>query len=147
MRNSPVWTGVETLALALIFAPEPFTTPIGILLLAYARKKRKEEQQETRKRARPRYSFSDFYHYRVSMVRNSAIAYHISPARPGQLPFARSTISKLYESRREWEYYYRTLNGRSRVDLARSHPTHPAGFLKTPFLRYQTMLPARRPSP
>ncbi len=146
-NNAPIWAGVETLALALIFAPEPFTTPIGLGLLAYARKKRKEEQQAVKTRYRPRYSFSDFYHYRVGMVRGSAIAYHVSPVRQGQLPLARSTISKLYESRREWEYYRSTLNARGRLNLTRPHVLQPAGLLKTPFLRYQITLPARRYAP
>lgn len=148
MSNAPIWTGLESVALALVFAPEPFTTFLGVGLLAYARKKRAEEQQAARSRPLRRHSFSDFYHYRVGMVGSSSIAYRVLPVRQGQLPFARSTISKLYESREEWEYYRRTLPMRStRVNFPRHHTLQPAGLLRTPFLRYQTMLPARRRIP
>jgi hypothetical protein len=146
-NKAPVWTGVETLALALIFAPEPFTTPIGLILLAYARKKKKEEQEAAKTRYKPRSSFSDFYQYRLGMLRGSAITYYVSPIRPGQLPLARSTISRLYENRREWEYFHSTLNARGRLNLTRPNPFQPAGLLKTPFLRYQTTLPHRRDTP
>lgn len=147
MSSTPIWTGLESLALALIFAPEPFTTVLGVGLLAYARKKRVEQQQALKNRARPRNSFSDFYHYRVGMIQGSSIAYHVSPARQGQLPLARSTISRLYETREEWEKYRNTLPLRTGVNLTRPHAAQPAGLLKTPFLRYQTMLPARRQTP
>ena len=147
MNNTPVWAGVEALALALIFAPEPFTTPIGLGLLALARKKRREQEQALKNRPRPRHSFSDHYHYGVGMVRSSSIAYHVSPVLQGQLPFVRSTISRLYENRDDWERYRGTLPLRTKVNLARPHASQPAGLLRTPFLRYQTMLPPRRQTP
>jgi hypothetical protein len=147
MNKTSVWKGVEALSLALIFAPEPFTTPVGIMLLAYARKKHKEEQEAAKTRYRPRNSFTDYYHYRVGMARGSSITYHVSPIKQGQLPLARSTISRLYENRREWEYFYNTLNARGRLNLTRPNPFQPAGLLKTPFIRYRTTLPPQKDTP
>ncbi len=145
MSSTPIWTGLESLALALIFAPEPFTTPLGIALLIFARKMRVEQQKAAR-RTRPHYSFHDYYNCRVKMVNSSAIAYHVAPIREGQLPLPRSTISKLYESRQEWEAYQKTVNlkTRTRVNISRPSPSQPAGLLKTPFLRYQNGLKPKR---
>jgi hypothetical protein len=143
--KTQVWTGLESVALALIFLPEPATTFIGVGLLAYARKMRMEQQKSVSQK-RPRYSFHDHYNYKIKMVNRSAIAYHISSIREGQLPLARSTISKLYESRQEWETYHRTVNlkTKNRVNISRPSALQPAGLLKTPFLRYQTGLNPRR---
>jgi len=143
--NDQAWRGLESAALALIFAPEPFTTPLGIALLIFARKMRIEQQKKARQ-SRPHYSFHDYYNCRVGMVNNSAIAYNITSVRQGQLPLRRSTISKLYESRKEWEAYHKTVNLRTktRVNISRPSPQQPAGLLQTPALMYQNRLRPRR---
>lgn len=139
--NNKVWVGLELAALPLIFAPEPVTTFAGIALLAYARKKRLE-QQEAARHPRHYYSFHDYYNCRVGMVNRSAITYNIAPIRRGQLPMPRSTISNLYESRREWEAYHKTVNlqTKTRVNISRPLPQQPAGLLQTPVLRYQKIV-------
>ena len=143
MNNTPIWTGLESLALALIFIPEPVTTVIGVGLLGYVQKKRIEQQQASRHHRLP-YLFRDYYNCKVQMIRGSSIAYRVSTTREGQLPLARSTIARLYESRREWEYYHKTLNARPRITATRSSAQQPAGLLKTPVLRYQSGLKPRR---
>src|SRR4030042_2182948 len=136
--NEQSWRGLESAALALIFAPEPFTTPFGIGLLIFARKMRLEQQKKARQ-SHPHHSFHDYYNCRLGMLNGSAIAYNVAPIRQGQLPLRRSTISKLYESRREWESYHKTVNVRTKttVNISRPSPQQPAGLLQTPFLRYQ----------
>jgi hypothetical protein len=139
--NDQAWRGLESAALALIFAPEPFTTPLGIALLVFARKMRLEQQEKARQ-SHPRYSFHDYYNCRLGMVNRSAIAYNVAPIRQGQLPLPHSTISKIYESRREWEAYHRTVNLRTKstVNIPRPSPQQPTGLLQTPVLRYQSGL-------
>jgi hypothetical protein len=143
--NDQAWKGLESAALALIFAPEPFTTPLGIALLIFARHMR-QEQQKAARQSRPHYSFHDYYNCRVGMVNGSAIAYNITSVRQGQLPLRRSTISKLYENRPEWEAYHRTVNLRTktRVNISRPSYQQPAGLLQTPVLRYQSGLRPKR---
>jgi hypothetical protein len=147
MNNTLVWRGLESLALALIFAPEPVTTIVGMGLLGYARKKRTEEQLAIRPPARY-HSFTDFYTCKVKMMRGSTIAYRASTTREGQLPLIRSTISHLYQNRREWESFSKTVTSKAkpttpRPPAQRPATPHPTG-LKTPFLRYQTGLVPKR---
>ena len=113
MNNALKWKGLETLALALIFAPDPITTVIGVGILSYARKKQAEEKQ-TALRPRRHY-FTDFYNCKIKMVRGSAITYRTTQTREGQLPLRRSTISRLYQSRREWENFHKTITARRPV--------------------------------
>jgi hypothetical protein len=143
--KTQVLAGLESMALALIFIPEPVTTFIGMGLLAYTQKMRLE-QRELVSRQRPPYTFHDYYNCTVNMVRGSAIAYRISTTMQGQLPLACSTISKLYENRWEWEAYRKTINlkMKSRVNIVRPSALQPAGLLKTPVLRYQAGLIPRR---
>ncbi len=143
MNNALKWKGLETLALALIFAPDPITTVIGVGILSYARKKQTEEKQMA---LRPRrHYFTDFYNCKVKMVRGSSITYRAAQTREGQLPLRRSTISRLYQSRNEWENFHKTITaGRPVPAIVRHVPGQPSGFLKTPFVRYQTGLMPRR---
>lgn len=143
MNNDPVWRGLESLALALIFIPEPATTVIGLGLLAYTQNKRAGQLHASRNYHLP-YGFHDYYNCKMHMIRGSAIAYRVSASREGQLPLAHSTISRLYENRKEWEYYHRTLNARPGTAAIRSSPQQPGGLLKTPVLRYNTGLNSKR---
>jgi hypothetical protein len=142
MDSTLKWKGLETLALALIFAPDPVTTILGVGLLSYARKKQAEEKQAAQPR---RHYFTDFYNCKVKMVRGSSIVYRTATTRDGQLPLTRSTISRLYESRKEWEGFHKTITARRPPPTITRHvPGQPPGFLKTPFVRYQTGLMPRR---
>jgi len=136
--NDKTWIALEAAALAMVFAPEPVTTVVGIGLLAFSRKMRLEQQKKARQ-SRPYYSFQDYYNCRVGMVNRSAIAYNVAPIREGQLPLTRSNISRIYDSRREWEAYHKTvtLKTRTSVNISRPSAQQPAGLLQTPVLRYQ----------
>ena len=86
------YAGLESLALALIFAPEPVTTIVGSGLLAYAKyAKHKERSVARRKLAR-----SIPYLYKVYMTDRKRIAFHITATRPGQLPLTWPITAKLY---------------------------------------------------
>lgn len=84
--------GLQSLALALIFMPEPFTTPIGIALLAYAKTMGAEEKAATPRRIQN--NFDDIYSYKLQMQRNNMISYELSARRLGQLPGYYPRISR-----------------------------------------------------
>jgi len=86
------YVGLESLALALIFAPEPMTTIVGSGLLAYA----KYAKHRERSAARHRLALSIPYLYRVYMADRKNIAFHITATRPGQLPLTWPIAAKLY---------------------------------------------------
>jgi hypothetical protein len=76
---SPKDLALDVLAIALICAPEPFTTPIGISLLC--RKRGAEQHAPTH----PVKEYPD-YHYRVETLHGREITWEVRTIYPGQLP-------------------------------------------------------------
>jgi len=70
---------IDIVAVALILAPEPFTTPIGISLLI---RKRGTSESE------PRYHVRTYpeYVYKVDNIRGREITWEVRTIQPGQLP-------------------------------------------------------------
>jgi len=87
--------GLQSLALALIFMPEPFTTPIGIVLLAYAKAAGAEKPKAPRRVIN---RFDDVYSYKVIMERNTVITYELSARRHGQLPEAYPKVARMQDN-------------------------------------------------
>jgi hypothetical protein len=83
--------GLTSVALALIFMPEPFTTPIGLALLVYARAVGAEKQTPPRRVVN---TFEDSYSYKLQMQRNNMISYELLARRHGQLPGYYPRVSK-----------------------------------------------------
>jgi hypothetical protein len=77
---SPKDLALDVLAVALILAPEPLTTPIGISLLC---RKRGSVQQHTP--THPIKEFPDYY-YRIDTIRGREISWEVRTIYPGQLP-------------------------------------------------------------
>jgi hypothetical protein len=101
--SKPISMGVESVALALIFAPEPFSTFVGIGLLAASRaSKIKRVSQETM--TRPANRFEDYYRYNIGMVHRGNLAYRVTPIRDGQLPGTFPQTVKLYDTQ-AWGHY------------------------------------------
>lgn len=70
---------LDIVAVALICAPEPFTTPIGIALLV--RKRGSSASEPTRRiRTYPEYA------YRIDNIRGRDITWEVRTIQPGQLP-------------------------------------------------------------
>ena len=84
MSSSPIYTGLEYVALAMIFLPEPATTFIGVGLLGYVRSKKDGEQSEVVYRRRS--SFGEIYSYSLKMKDGSLITYQVAGIRKGQMP-------------------------------------------------------------
>jgi hypothetical protein len=88
------YTGLEPLALALIFTPEPVTTVAGLALLGYSA--HLSSRKETC-RLRLKSPFEGFYSYSVQMMNKSTISYRIFTTRPGQLPFSKKPMPAQYQ--------------------------------------------------
>ena len=82
----PYPNGLEPLALALIFTPEPVTTIAGISLLGYAA--HAKQQQKKSITGRLKSSFNDLFTYEIKMDNHSSITYYVYPTREGQLPLS-----------------------------------------------------------
>jgi hypothetical protein len=98
--------GLESLALALIFAPEPFSTFVGIGLLAASRAS-KMKRVGTQVNSKPVNRFEDYYRYNIGMVKHGNVAYKVTPLRDGQLPGTFPQTVRLYETQ-AWGQYRRS---------------------------------------
>jgi hypothetical protein len=119
--KSATSTGLQSLALALIFMPEPFTTPIGILLLAYAKSMGPDRPTTPRRVIN---SFDDLYSYKMDMQRNSVITYQLSARRHGQLPEAYPKMASLQDN----PHYVKALRTRTKG---------PSPYTSTPFSKLE----------
>jgi hypothetical protein len=93
--KSTYYTGLQYIALAIIFMPEPATTVLGVALLSYARSKGQQNFVTVRRLTT---TFEDHYNYRLNMVRGTTINYQLSPRRRGQLPNSYPKIARLQDN-------------------------------------------------
>jgi hypothetical protein len=117
--------------------PEPFTTPIGIVLLAYAKAMREEKPATTRRVIN---TFDDIYSYKLQMQRNNMISYELSARRHGQLPGYYPRISKPQDN----PEFVKAIRARTK---AQPQPTsvpfskvEPSGLMKGPKLKDRAAL-------
>jgi len=132
-------TGLQSIALALIFMPEPFTTPVGIALLAYVKVAGQQRPVTVR---RPINTFEDRYSYKLNMVRGTTINYQLSPRRHGQLPRVYPSIAKLQDN----PQVMKALRERAKrqytgVSISKLEP---AGLMRGPRLRDRAALATPR---
>jgi len=142
--KSAYYTGLQSIALALIFMPEPVTTVIGVGLLSYARS---AEQQRPVTVRRLTNTFEDHYSYRLNMVRGTSINYQLSPRRHGQLPRAYPSGAKL----RDNPQVPKALRERAKRQYTRTSFSkgEPAGLMRGPRIRDRAALakPRNLPNP
>jgi hypothetical protein len=144
--KSSTSAGLQALALALIFMPEPFTTPIGIVLLSYAKAAGGEKPVTPRRMIT---TFEDHYSYRLEMQRNSIINYELTARRHGQLPEAYPRMARPQDNPQFMK------NLRARAKTPSTYTTipfsklEPAGLMKGPKLkdRAALALPPKLPNP
>jgi len=134
--------GLQATALALIFMPEPFTTPIGIALLAYAKVAGQQRPVTVR---RPINTFEDRYSYKLNMVRGTTINYQLSPRRHGQLPKAYPSIAKLQDN----PQVLKALRERAKRQYACASfsKLEPAGLMRGPRIRDRAALATTKNMP
>jgi len=137
--------GLQSLALALIFMPEPFTTPFGVALLAYAKVMEKEKPVTPRRMIT---TFEDHYSYKLEMQR-SIIKYELSARRHGQLPESYPRMSRLQDN----PQVVKALRARAKVPSTYTSvpfsKLEPPGLMKGPKLkdRAALALPPKLPNP
>ena len=145
--KSSTSAGLRAIALALIFMPEPFTTPIGIALLGYTKVMGAAEKPVTPRRLTN--TFEDHYSYRFNMVRGTTINYQLSPRRHGQLPRAYPSIAKLQDNPQVVKALRARAKARSPYTSTPFSPLEPAGLMRGPRLkdRAALALPPKLPNP
>jgi hypothetical protein len=129
--------GLQSLALALIFLPEPFTTPIGLALLTYVK------ATEAQKPVTPRRAintFDDIYSYKLQMQRNNMISYELSARRHGQLPGYYPRISRLQDNPQVVKALRARTKGLSPYTSIPFSKLEPAGLMKGPKLKDRAAL-------
>jgi len=119
--------------------PEPFTTPVGIALLAYVKVAGQQRPVTVR---RPINTFEDRYSYKLNMVRGTTINYQLSPRRHGQLPRVYPSIAKLQDN----PQVMKALRERAKrqytgVSISKLEP---AGLMRGPRLRDRAALATPR---
>jgi hypothetical protein len=135
--KSSTSTGLQAIALALIFMPEPFTTPIGIALLTYAK------AMETQKPVTPRRmitTFEDHYSYKLDMSRNSIISYELSARRHGQLPESYPKIARLQDNPQVVKALRARAKAPSQYTSIPFSKLEPPGLMKGPRLKDRAAL-------
>jgi len=127
--------GLQSMALAMIFMPEPVTTVVGIGLLGYARGTGQQKSVTVRRLTN---TFDDQYSYRLNMVRGTSINYQLSPRSKGQLPKLYPKIARLHDN----PQVVKALCERAkRQYTCTSFPKiEPAGLMRGPGLRARAAL-------
>jgi hypothetical protein len=135
--KSSTSTGLQAIALALIFMPEPFTTPIGIALLTYAKAVEGEKPVTPRRMIN---TFEDHYSYKLNMSRNSIISYELSARRHGQLPESYPKIARLQDNPQVVKALRARTKGQSPYTSIPFSKLEPPGLMKGPRLKDRAAL-------
>ncbi len=118
MSNNPVYLGLQGLALALIFCPEPVTTVAGVWLLGYARARAGLQEAVPQKREN---TFVHIYDYKLERMGEAAITYELEKRRSGQLPWPTMT-ARVYKLPQAWKAYQNGDNQPARPQLLNGVP-------------------------
>jgi len=125
------------MALALIFMPEPFTTPIGLALLAYTKATGAEKPVTPRRIIN---TFEDHYSYRLEMQRRNIITYELSARRHGQLPVSYPKIARLQDNPQVIKALRARAKAPSQYTSVPFSKLEPAGLMKGPRLKDRAAL-------
>jgi len=138
--------GLQSLALALIFMPEPFTTVVGVGLLSYAKAAGRERPVSPRRLIN---TFEDHYSYRLDMSRNSTINYELSARRHGQLPESYPRAAGLQDNPQVVKAMRARTKGQSPYTSTPFSKLEPPGLMKGPRLKDRAALaiPRNLPNP
>lgn len=138
--------GLQSLALALIFMPEPFTTIIGVGLLSYARAMGGEKPVTPRRMIN---TFEDHYSYRLDMQRNNIISYELSARRHGQLPESYPRMARIQDNPQFVKAVRARAKAPSQYTSIPFSKLEPAGLMKGPRCkdRAALALPQKLPNP
>ena len=138
------YVGLQSIALALIFMPEPLTTVVGAGLLGYARSAGQQRPAIARRLAN---TFEDHYSYKLNMVRSTTITYQLSPKRHGQMPGSYPRIAKLQDNPQFLKTSRERTKRQSQLTSAPFSKLEPAGLMRGPRLRDRAALATPRLMP
>jgi hypothetical protein len=127
--------GLQSLALALIFMPEPITTVVGVGLLNYVRVARKQRPTVTRRVIN---TFEDHYTYRMNLINNTTINVQLSPRRHGQMPKVYPSIARLQDNPQVLKVLREGAQRQARASSTPFSKLELAGLMKPPRPRSQT---------
>jgi len=143
-KNS-YYASLQATALALIFMPEPFTTPFGIALLVYAKAMAAQKPVAPRRIIN---TFEDHYTYKLKMQR-SIITYELSARRHGQLPESYPRMTGIQDNPQVVKALRAKTKAQSTYTSVPFSKLEPPGLMKGPKLkdRAALALPPRLPNP
>ncbi|MBM3120158.1 MAG: hypothetical protein FJ006_11560 [Chloroflexi bacterium] len=127
--------GLQSLALALIFMPEPITTVVGVGLLNYARVARKQRPTVLRPVIN---TFEDHYTYRMNLINNTTINVQLSPRRHGQMPKVYPSITRLHDNPQALKALHERAQRQAQTNTTPFSKLEPAGLMKPPRPKSQT---------
>jgi hypothetical protein len=133
--------GLQSLALALIFMPEPFTTVLGVGLLAYAKAVGGQRPAAAR---HPINTFEDNYSYKMSLVNGTAINYQLFPRRHGQMPKSYPKIVRLQDNHQALRALRDRAQRQSQYTSTPFSKLEPAGLMKGPRIKDRAALATNR---
>jgi hypothetical protein len=142
--KSTYYAGLQSLALALIFMPEPITTVVGIGLLSYARNAGQQRPVSVRRLTN---TFEDHYSYRMDMLRGTTITYQLSPKRHGQMPKSYPKIAKLQDNHQVLKALRERTQRQSQFISTPFSKLEPAGLMRGPRIRDRAALATPRYMP
>ena len=142
--KSVYYAGLQSLALALIFMPEPITTVVGVGLLSYARTAGQQRPASVRRLTN---TFEDHYSYKLNMARGTTITYQLSPKRHGQMPKSYPRITKLQDNHQVLKALRERTQRQSQFINTPFSKLEPAGLMRGPRLRDRAALATPRLMP
>ena len=144
--KSTYQTGLQSIALALIFMPEPVTTIIGIGLLSYATGTGQQRPATVRRLTN---NFEDLYSYRLDMLRSKTITYQLTPKRHGLLPGAYPSIARLQDNPQFLKAQRERAKRQYQSISTPFSKLEPAGLMRGPRIRDRAALatPRNLPNP
>jgi len=139
--KSEYYVGLQSIALALIFMPEPLTTFVGVGLLSYARTAGRQRPAITRRLPD---TFEDHYSYKLNMTRGTTLTYQLSPKRHGQMPESYPRTAKLQDNPQFLKALRERTKRQSQLSSAPFSKLEPAGLMRGPRLRDRAALATPR---
>ncbi|MBL7062441.1 MAG: hypothetical protein ISS54_06875 [Dehalococcoidia bacterium] len=138
------YVGLQSIALALIFMPEPLTTVVGAGLLSYAKAKGRQRPASARRLAD---TFEDHYSYKMNMARSTTISYQLFPKRHGQMPESYPRVARLQDNPQFLKTSRERAKRQSQFTSAPFSKLEPAGLMRGPRLRDRAALATPRLMP
>ena len=115
--------GLQSLALALVFMPEPVTTLVGLGLLSVARHIEKERPNNFRRLPK---TLDEHFDYRIALKSGSLLTVEMVPRKHGQLPRAYPRAAGLQDNPEVFKAIRENSSSPQQKKSPRPYPRPPA---------------------